>query len=54
LQIGKPGMAGAAVDEVALYAESTRPGALATGRAFVSAASVAGFVADPARFTMVP
>ncbi|MFT3766300.1 MAG: hypothetical protein QM820_12435 [Minicystis sp.] len=50
LQIGKPGAAGAAADEVALYAESTRPGAMEAGRAFTSAASVAGFAADPARF----
>jgi hypothetical protein len=54
LQIGKPGAAGAAADEVALFAESTRPGALATGRAFTSAASVAGFAADAARFRVVP
>lgn len=50
LQIGKPGMAGAAADEVALFAESTRPGSLASGRAFATVASVAAFTADPARF----
>ena len=50
LQIGKPGMAGAAGDEVALFAESTRPGSLARGRAFATVASIAAFTVEPARF----
>lgn len=54
LQIGKPGAAGAAADEVALFAESTRPGSLEMGRAFTGAAQIAGFVADAARFTVAP
>jgi hypothetical protein len=50
LQIGRPGAAGAGPGEVALYAESTRPGAMEASRAFTAAANVAGFSADPARF----
>ena len=52
VQIGRPGAAGVAADEVVLFVESTRSGALTAGRAVVPAASVAGLVSDAARFTL--
>ena len=50
IQVGRPGAAGVAADEVALFVESTRVGALVAGRAVVSAGAVAGLVPDAARF----
>lgn len=50
MQIGRPGAAGVAADEAAVFVESTRAGALAAGRAVVPAAAVAGLVPDPGRF----
>jgi len=50
MQVGRPGAAGVAADEVAVFVESTRVGVLVAGRAVVPAAAVTGFAPDLARF----